>query len=37
MPIIDMIIETGVDCLDPIDPLAGMDIGFILSASNDYS
>lgn len=24
MPIIDMIIDSGIDCLDPIDPLAGM-------------
>jgi len=35
MPIIDMIIETGVDCLDPIDPLAGMDIGFIKQKYGD--
>jgi len=26
MPLIDMFIETGIDCIDPIDPLAGMDI-----------
>jgi uroporphyrinogen decarboxylase len=25
-PIIDMIIDSGIDCLDPIDPIAGMDI-----------
>lgn len=25
-PIIDMIVDSGVDCLDPIDPKAGMDI-----------
>jgi uroporphyrinogen decarboxylase len=25
--IIDMIIDSGIDCLDPIDPLAGMDLG----------
>ncbi len=25
-PIIDMIIDSGIDCLDPIDPLAGMDL-----------
>jgi len=25
-PIIDMIVDTGIDCLDPIDPLAGMDL-----------
>jgi uroporphyrinogen decarboxylase len=26
MPIIDMIIDSGIDCLDPIDPIAGMDL-----------
>ncbi len=26
-PIIDMIIDSGIDCLDPIDPQAGMDLG----------
>jgi uroporphyrinogen decarboxylase len=26
-PIIDMMIDSGIDCLDPIDPVAGMDIG----------
>jgi uroporphyrinogen decarboxylase len=26
-PILDMIIDSGIDCLDPIDPLAGMDLG----------
>jgi uroporphyrinogen decarboxylase len=26
MPIIDMIIDSGFDCLDPIDPIAGMDL-----------
>jgi uroporphyrinogen decarboxylase len=25
-PIIDMIVDSGIDCLDPIDPLAGMDL-----------
>ena len=25
--IIDMIIDSGIDCLDPIEPLAGMDLG----------
>jgi uroporphyrinogen decarboxylase len=28
-PIIDMIVDSGIDCLDPIDPLAGMDLGEI--------
>lgn len=26
-PIIDMIVDSGIDCLDPIDPIAGMDLG----------
>jgi len=26
MPLLDMILEADVDCLDPIDPIAGMDI-----------
>lgn len=26
-PIIDMIVETGIDGLDPLEPIAGMDIG----------
>ena len=26
-PIIDMIIDSGIDCLDPIDPQAGMNLG----------
>jgi uroporphyrinogen decarboxylase len=25
-PILDMIVDSGIDCLDPIDPVAGMDI-----------
>lgn len=29
MPIIDMIIDSGIDCLDPIDPLAGMSLSEI--------
>ena len=29
MPIIDLIIESGIDCLDPIDPIAGMDLATI--------
>jgi len=27
LPIMDLIIDSGIDCLDPIDPLAGMDLG----------
>ena len=26
-PLVDMILEADIDCLDPIDPLAGLDIG----------
>ena len=26
-PIVDMIVDSGIDCLDPIDPIAGMDLG----------
>jgi uroporphyrinogen decarboxylase len=29
MPIIDMIIDSGIDCLDPIDPIARMDLALI--------
>jgi uroporphyrinogen decarboxylase len=25
-PIIDMVVDSGIDCLDPIDPVAGMDL-----------
>jgi uroporphyrinogen decarboxylase len=25
-PLLDMILDSGIDCLDPIDPIAGMDI-----------
>lgn len=28
-PIIDMIVDTGIDCLDPLEPIAGMDIGMV--------
>jgi len=27
IPILDMILDSGIDCLDPIDPIAGLDIG----------
>jgi len=27
LPLLDMILDSGIDCLDPIDPLAGLDIG----------
>jgi len=26
-PVLDMILDSGIDCLDPIDPMAGLDIG----------
>jgi len=26
-PLLEMIVDSGIDCLDPIDPIAGMDIG----------
>jgi uroporphyrinogen decarboxylase len=26
MPLLEMILDSGIDCLDPIDPVAGMDI-----------
>ena len=29
MPIIDMIVDSGIDCLDPLDPIAGMKLGEI--------
>jgi uroporphyrinogen decarboxylase len=29
MPLLDVILDTGIDVLDPIDPVAGMDIGQI--------
>jgi uroporphyrinogen decarboxylase len=29
MPILDMIVDTGIDGLNPIEPAAGMDIGFL--------
>jgi uroporphyrinogen decarboxylase len=29
MPIVDMIIDSGIDCLDSIDPLAGMNLEFM--------
>jgi len=29
MPLLDMYLEAGFDCLDPIDPIAGMDLEFM--------
>lgn len=34
MPLLDMILDAGIDCLDPIDPLGNMDIG---QMKRDYS
>ena len=31
-PLLDMILDSGIDCLDPIDPIAGMDIGEMKTA-----
>jgi uroporphyrinogen decarboxylase len=28
-PVMDLILDTGIDCLHPIDPLAGMDLGYV--------
>ena len=33
MPLLEMILDAGIDCLDPIDPIAGMDIE---SIKRDY-
>jgi uroporphyrinogen decarboxylase len=33
--IIDMIIDSGIDCLDPIDPQAGMDLGEVKAKYGD--
>ena len=35
MPLIDMIVDSGIDCLDPIDPMAGLDIGAIKKKYGD--
>src|SRR6266498_1888829 len=34
-PILDMIIDSGIDCLDPIDPQAGMDLGEVTAKYGD--
>jgi uroporphyrinogen decarboxylase len=34
-PIIEMIVDAGIDALDPIDPLAGMDLGEVKAAYGD--
>jgi uroporphyrinogen decarboxylase len=35
MPLIDMIVDSGFDCLDPIDPIAGMDLAKIKADYGD--
>lgn len=35
MPLIDMILDSGIDCLDPIDPIAGLDIGVMKEKYSD--
>ena len=34
-PILDMIVDSGIDCLDPIDPLAGMDLASVKAHYGD--
>jgi uroporphyrinogen decarboxylase len=34
-PIMDMIIDSGIDCLDPIDPLGGMDLAEVKKKFGD--
>jgi uroporphyrinogen decarboxylase len=34
-PIMDMIVDSGIDCLDPIDPVAGMDLGEVKARYGD--
>jgi uroporphyrinogen decarboxylase len=34
-PIIDMIVDSGIDCLDPIDPQAGMDVAEVKAKYGD--
>jgi uroporphyrinogen decarboxylase len=35
MPLLDMIVDSGFDCLDPIDPIAGMDLAKIKADYGD--
>ena len=35
MPILDMILDSGIDCLDPIDPLGDMDIAHMKKTYGD--
>jgi uroporphyrinogen decarboxylase len=34
-PIIDMLVDAGIDCLDPIDPMAGMEIAEVKAKYGD--
>ncbi len=34
-PILDMIVDTGIDCLDPLEPIAAMDIGQVKQRYGD--
>lgn len=34
-PILDMIVDTGIDCLDPLEPIANMDIGKVKEQYGD--
>jgi uroporphyrinogen decarboxylase len=34
-PLMDMIVESGIDCLDPIDPIAGMHLGEVKAKYGD--
>lgn len=35
LPLLDMILDSGIDCLDPIDPIAGLDIGAMKQRCGD--
>ena len=35
MPILDLLVEQGIDCLNPIEPAAGMDIGVVKKKIGD--
>lgn len=35
MPILDMILDTDIDCIDPIDPIAGMDLAYMKQTYGD--
>ncbi len=35
LPLLDMIMDTDIDCIDPIDPLAGMDLAYMKKTYGD--